>query len=156
MRKQTLPGVWPGVCRTSIRNDANVSTSPSTSVRTSFTGTGGVWNPAPQACGSVSACTSASWMWNGSSSPQNSAAEPMWSKWPCVASTATGRFPSASSIACTRSGAKPGSTTTASSVPSAPISQQFVSNELSEKTSRYMARRVYPPIPRRPMSARER
>ena len=62
MDKHTLPGVWPGVCTTSIANPANVSTSPSTTVRTSFTGTGGVCNPAPQPCGSVSAATSASWM----------------------------------------------------------------------------------------------
>ena len=62
----------------------------------------------------------------------------MWSKCPCVANAATGRLPSASSIAWTRSGENPGSTTTASSVPSVPSSQQLVSNELSEKTSRYM------------------
>src|SRR5687767_14736045 len=67
----------------------------------------------------------------------------MWSKCPCVASTATGRRPSSSSIRCTAAGEKPGSTTTASSVPSAPISQQFVSNELSEKTSRYIGRPSY-------------
>ena len=60
--RHTLPGVWPGVWMTWISNPANVSTSPSTTVRTSFTGTGGVWSPAPQPCGSVSAATSASWM----------------------------------------------------------------------------------------------
>ncbi len=42
MDRHTLPGVWPGVCTTSIANPANVSTSPSMTVRMSFTGTGGV------------------------------------------------------------------------------------------------------------------
>jgi len=48
-------------------------------------------------------------------------------------------------FARTRPGENPGSTTTASSVPSAPSSQQLVSNELSEKTSRYIGPRVYRP-----------
>jgi hypothetical protein len=60
--KQALPGVCPGVCMTSIRKPANVSTSPSISVRTSFTGTGGTSCPAPHPCGSDSAGASASWM----------------------------------------------------------------------------------------------
>src|SRR5438445_9364320 len=62
----------------------------------------------------------------------------MWSKCPCVASTATGRFPARSRRASTRSGKKPGSMTTASSLPSFARSQQFVAKGLSEKTSRYM------------------
>src|SRR3990170_8603064 len=50
----------------------------------------------------------------------------MWSKCPWVARTATGRLPSASTV------------------PFAPISQQLDSNELSEKTSRYIGRSSYP------------
>src|SRR5205814_5073963 len=97
-------------------------------VRTSLTGAVGDGWPAPQATGSVSASSSASWMYSGTSSPQNTPAEATWSTWPCVARTATGFLPAASSIRCTACGEKPGSTTTASSEPSAASSQQFVVN----------------------------
>src|SRR5439155_24488241 len=88
------------------------------------------------------------WMYSGSSSPHSVPADPTWSKWPCVARTATGRFPAASSMRRTTSGENPGSTTTASSEPSAASSQQLVSNGLSKKTSRYIGRPSYrvPPV----------
>src|SRR5437588_11311894 len=59
--------------------------------------------------------------------------------------TAAGRFAAASRSACTRPGSNPGSITTAWSLPSAEISQQFVSNGLSEKTSRYIEGASYRP-----------
>ena len=69
-------------------------------------------NPAPHPCGSVSACSSSLWMYRGSSVPHISTTAPTWSTCPCVASTATGRFPAAASSAFTRSAENPGSTTT--------------------------------------------
>ncbi len=72
----------------------------------------------------------------GSSLPQNSAAAPTWSLWPCVASAATGRLPAAVSSDRTRAAEKPGSTTSASSLPSRASSQQFVAYGLSANASR--------------------
>ena len=45
VRYTTLPGVCPGVWSTSIRNPANVRTSPSDKARTSFTGGNGTPTP---------------------------------------------------------------------------------------------------------------
>src|SRR5438034_1546628 len=59
-----------------------------------------------------------------------------------------GVLPARTSMARTWSGWKPGSTTRASSLPSGAISQQFVSNGLSEWTSRYIDATSYrPPLP---------
>src|SRR6476646_9657361 len=60
-----------------------------------------------------------------------------------VNTTATGRLPASSSVLWTASGSNPGSTTIASSPPSADSSQQLVPYGLRSKTSRYMRRSCY-------------
>jgi hypothetical protein len=110
---------------TSREQPANPSTSPSVIVRRSFTGESGLSKPAFQAISSVKATASASCT-NTGSSPAKSPAAAAWSTWAWVATIATGVLPAARSIACTASGSNPGSTTTASSLPSAESSQQFV------------------------------
>ncbi len=133
--KTTEPALWPGVCRTAKSSPASATVSPSASSRTSSGSAKVSWpysgvptgRPTPDH-GSRSWPRSAGWMRAGTSRAWHTGStEKVWSKCPCVSSTATGcnRCSAMTSSSCAVI-PMPGSMTTHCSPSAGATTQQLV------------------------------